>query len=163
MKPRDLEAEKGKEEIEKLIWEWYGIAHGKRIGQTDPVFRFVALWIAFNALYQSKLPGVDGDRSQISEFSKNEEVNNEHQCLIQRESKYRKAIEVIKNKGVFNIKYKKQETIRNERNFQEVAICLYQIRCNLFHGGKTPSNIRDIELIKAACKILSMILGRLLR
>jgi hypothetical protein len=32
---------------------------------------------------------------------------------------------------------------------------IYQVRCNLFHGEKSPQNLRDRDLVVAADRILA--------
>jgi len=39
-------------------------------------------------------------------------------------------------------------------NFTEVIEFIYQIRCNLFHGGKSPVNAHDKRLVSLSSKVL---------
>jgi len=44
--------------------------------------------------------------------------------------------------------------LQNIENFEEVIRFIYQIRCNLFHGAKSPANVRDKNLVDLASKFL---------
>ena len=43
---------------------------------------------------------------------------------------------------------------------QEVFMVIYQVRCNLEHGQKSPSRERDIQLCQAASPLVAHIVGR---
>lgn len=45
--------------------------------------------------------------------------------------------------------------MRDPENLTEVLLCVYQMRCNLFHGGKLPGNPRDEALAEAGHAIVS--------
>lgn len=45
-----------------------------------------------------------------------------------------------------------------ELNFSKIQDVLYSIRCNLFHGGKSPYDQKDIEIINAALPFLNLFL-----
>ena len=49
---------------------------------------------------------------------------------------------------------KKPEILSDISNFKEVIKFIYQVRCNLFHGGKNPNIERDKELVKYSGLIL---------
>ncbi len=71
---------------------------------------------------------------------------------------YRDAVALLKELGVGNPRgYNRR--IRDERNLTEVCSCLYQVRCNLFHGGKLPGNPRDERLVEASYVIVSKLIA----
>jgi hypothetical protein len=39
-------------------------------------------------------------------------------------------------------------------NFREAIEFIYQIRCNLFHGGKSPVNVHDRRVVSLSSKVL---------
>ena len=41
---------------------------------------------------------------------------------------------------------------------QMVFLRIYQVRCNLFHGGKDPNKPRDVDLVKASADVLEQFL-----
>lgn len=40
-------------------------------------------------------------------------------------------------------------------NFEQIMRFIYQIRCNLFHGGKSPVNTNDRRLVSLGAKLLA--------
>jgi hypothetical protein len=52
--------------------------------------------------------------------------------------------------------------IRRVDNLTEVLSCVYQVRCNLFHGSKAPGNARDESLVEAGYVIISKLIEPLL-
>ena len=49
----------------------------------------------------------------------------------------------------------KQPADVNSRNWKSAISVIYQVRCNLFHGGKSPLQIRDWELADGAYNVLA--------
>lgn len=75
---------------------------------------------------------------------------------------YTRALQVIKARGVSDTRGTRTRVIQNERNTIEVLKCLYQVRCNLFHGGKLPGDPRDEGLVEAAYTVTSKLIGPLI-
>jgi len=142
-------------EIEHIIQQWYTLASSGDVSRGDIFFRFVAAWVAFNALYTSRHSDDIGDWDQVRSFAGELDAINRHRQLIDQDQSYQRAIQVLKEKGVGDLRRGYSRRIRNEYNFTEVASCLYQVRCNLFHGGKLPGNPRDERLVAASCEIVS--------
>jgi len=140
----------GRHEIDRHILEWYRLSKGEVIDQSDPFFPFVASWVAFNAFYSSRVYDEVGDWNQIRAYAGEPEVVDQHRKLLREDRDYANAIEVLKEKGVYDTATRRHRAIRDARNFTQVASCLYQVRWNLFHGGKTPGNVRDRHLVSAA-------------
>lgn len=40
-------------ELDEIIRKWYRLASGEDVERDDVFFRFIAVWVAFNALYTS--------------------------------------------------------------------------------------------------------------
>lgn len=49
-----------------------------------------------------------------------------------------------------------------ENNLKTVKNVLYQIRCNIFHGEKTPGNINDDRIVKSSLPLLRYLVNKLL-
>jgi hypothetical protein len=148
----------GREEIDRHILEWYRLSNGEAIDQSGPFFRFVAAWVAFNAFYSSRMYDEVGDWNQVRAYAGEPEVVDFHRALLNSDDEYAKAVVVLKEKGVYDTSTRVHRQIRDARNFTQVASCLYQVRCNLFHGGKTPGNLRDRRLVSAAHIITSRLI-----
>jgi hypothetical protein len=148
----------GREEIDRHILEWYRLSKGEAIDQSDSFFRFVAAWVAFNAFYSSRMYDEVGDWNQVRAYAGEPEVVDFHRDLLKSDREYAQAVEVLREKGVYDTSTRSHRQIRDARNFTQVASCLYQVRCNLFHGGKTPGNVRDRRLVSAAHIITSRLI-----
>ena len=148
----------GREEIDRHIMEWYRLSNGKAIDQSDPFFRFVASWVAFNAFYSSRMYDEVGDWNQVRAYAGESEVVDFHRERLKSDREYAQAVEVLREKGVYDTSTRDRRQIRDVQNFTQVASCLYQVRCNLFHGGKTPGNVRDRRLVSAAHTITSRLI-----
>ena len=46
-------------------------------------------------------------------------------------------------------------------SWANVLDAIYTVRCNLFHGGKTPVNERDVQLVELSRNILSRMMAKL--
>ena len=46
-------------------------------------------------------------------------------------------------------------------DFKQFIKIIYRVRCNLFHGNKTPLNDGDCQIVENAFKLLNMFLTRL--
>ena len=144
--------------IEEIIRKWYALASGGNVEANDIFFRFVALWIAFNALYTSRHGNEERDWDQVRSFAEAPQAIACHRRLLQNDEKYRNAVQDLKDRGVYDVRRQTLRTIRNENNLTQVARCVYQVRCNLFHGGKSPEDLRDERLVNAGYTIISKLI-----
>jgi len=55
------------------------------------------------------------------------------------------------------------KTITDVHNFGEVLDVIYSIRCNLFHGQKSPDEDRDMKLVMFSYRILERMFREILR
>ncbi len=89
------------QETQKLIDTWYGVATGTGISKGtihNTYFRFMALWVAFNALYDSRASFVgQQDWQQIDEFAKADEAKTRHRGLLQSNFEYREAVAYLRD------------------------------------------------------------------
>ncbi|MEW5860894.1 MAG: hypothetical protein AB1861_26565 [Cyanobacteriota bacterium] len=147
-------------DVQEIVDKWYALGSGKRIQLDEvPFFRFVAIWIAFNALYASRGSNREGDRNQVRRFAGNPKAIDYHQKLLKEDSDYQEAIEILKERGVYDTNLRRQHhPINDITNLTEVAECFYQVRCNLFHGGKIPNDSRDKNLVQASYTIVSKLI-----
>lgn len=153
-----MQTPEAQEVRETIAQKWYTLASGGEIERGDIFFRFVAVWIAFNALYASLHSHEEGDWNQVRSFAGEPEAIDRHRDLLKMDTEYRDKVEVLKHRGVYDPISGKRRKIRKERNLTEVASCLYQVRCNLFHGEKMPENPRDKNLVDASYIIVSKLI-----
>ncbi len=144
--------------IGEIIEKWYALARGDDVERDDVFFRFVALWVAFNALYASQNSGDYGDWDQVRAFAGEPEIIDRHRLLLRGNEKYKRAVLVLKERGVYDVATRRQRTISNAENLSQVISCIYQVRCNLFHGGKMPGNPRDEKLVQASYDLAALLL-----
>ncbi len=146
-------------EVADIVQKWYTLASGGDIDRGDVFFRFVAVWVAFNALYTSLYGDEVGDFNQVRSFSGSPKAIDRHRELISNDVDYLAAINTLKERGVLDLSRRNwRRQIRDLNNLTEVASCLYQVRCNLFHGGKMPDNPRDERLVEAGFVIVSKLI-----
>jgi hypothetical protein len=144
--------------IDEIIQQWYTVACGGNLGELDIFFKFVAIWVAFNALYTSRHSDEIGDWEQVRSFAGEPSVIDRHRELLQNDHAYRNAVGVLKKRGVYDVRRRTLRRIRDENDLTAVTSCLYQVRCNLFHGGKMPDNPRDEALVFASYAIVSKLI-----
>ncbi|MCQ2578046.1 MAG: hypothetical protein MJ176_05900 [Treponema sp.] len=161
-------------------WLKFGMEHN------DPFFvKFMTLWFAFNKEY-SKFPGVvekelrDGStkKQKDVEYAKIKEFceKNMDKLLSVHDLIFKSPLIIIfKEKPVEDMKSVKKwkdnkneshqekyykDLIKGTSKQQTIAIfqMMYQVRCNLFHGSKTPNMERDLNLVRNSGEILEIYL-----
>jgi hypothetical protein len=144
---------------EQLIEIWFRLAQGEKLigdlqKNIEAYFKFMALWVAFNAFYSNKYKDCDGDRNQALEFAqdkKREIFHSEHLEL----GEYDKAMAIFLDDSMaIHDKNGVEKTIVDKTKFTQVMEYIYQIRCNLFHGRKPICNNGDVRIVEAAYYIL---------
>lgn len=145
-------------DISRIIKTWHSLATGSEVQRDDVFFRFVALWVAFNALYSSFSDRDIGDRQQVRGFAKRREVRHHHTTLINTDASYREAVSLLQSRGITDTATGALTELHNIHSAERVLMCTYQVRCNLFHGGKLPDSSRDQQVVSASFTILSKII-----
>lgn len=151
-----------------LISRWYQKSQ-KEGKEGDDVFdRFISLWIAFNAYYA-------GNNLSESEYKQLDLFQSANKVLfysiveenLTEFEKFKKYIETKpQNTGfIQDLRYpvgdeKNRKRYQNLKSLCEYRDCIYQIRCNLFHGGKDIADAQDQELVKFALSTLSIFLKK---
>lgn len=149
--------------LKQLIIDW----SKKSEKEDNPFNKFISIWISFNALY-SVICNCKYDKANIDKFSDYEISKKINECLL-KEPKYKENLEFLKaynnGKGIQNLKYKENppKKISNFENFKEVLQFIYQVRNNLFHGGKQPKNPRDVKLVNASWYIVYCFMNKYIK
>jgi hypothetical protein len=149
------------EEVLAIVSEWYALATQDGSVPSTSFFRFLALWVAFNGLYSLKFPKARTETAQVRSFGNWHKAKRAHTDAL-KQSRYRAAVDVLREKGVFNFLARKFEHLSDERDLGQVIALVYRVRCNLFHGRKVPSDLRDRRLVEAARVIVAELLARLI-
>jgi hypothetical protein len=143
---------------QEAIQQWHTLAITGKVEGNNIFFQFMAAWVAFNALYNwvcKYEPGL-GDKAKLLKFVR--ELTNAsriHQELLRIDNGYKEAVSILKNKGIRDVSKDKLVQITDDENFEEVILCVYQVRNNLFHGDKVVSNARDESVVRASFEIIS--------
>lgn len=116
---------------------------------------FIYYWIAFNSLYNIY---VGREKNRITAFISTEYNNSFDVVLsISEASTFQTPIQDLHLHGHSSASAARDlaNTKKSSKN-RLIALmkCIYQARCNLFHGEKVPSNYHDQEIANAASKIL---------
>ena len=146
----------------RLIRAWLQVARDETpaLGENlAAFFRFMALWMAFNAYLTRRYPDSNGDHGKVETFAQDRPSKEAH-CAALANQDYLAAVQTLKEshgvRGIRDMRPNRNDVreIRNERCLREVMDCVYQVRCNLFHGDKAFSDERDHALVKAAYTIV---------
>ena len=165
--------------------EWYEYASKEN---ENYFVRFMMYWVAFNWLYEEyrKYSEDTKDSEYTKDFEdtkgcKDEKLiiqkfldDNDQRNLIALESlniftnpQYQQAIDVLTEEPIVDARtfkpkrYYKDQVVNNE-SILDLIYIIYHIRCNLFHGAKSPSAPRNGALVEAAATILDVFLKKLL-
>jgi hypothetical protein len=153
-------------ELDEIISTWYKLASGGNVAleeNSNVFFKFIAVWVAFNALYASKYSSESGDRDQVIRFAGEPLIIDRHRQLAKDDADYLEAANILKERGVGNLRGGGTRKISSVNNLNDVMLCVYQVRCNLFHGGKAPGNARDERLVGASYTITSKLIASSVR
>lgn len=157
------------DEVIALARDWLAMANSHPAVKAASAFRFAALWMAFNALYDLKDRGgrIRGQQNGDTELAKvlaiaawdrAQEVHES--ALSSRNARYRQAIEKLAD-GVYDHWERKERSIRDTEDLEEVLKVCYTVRGNLFHGHKSPHNARDTTVLDAASVIVEKLVSGL--
>lgn len=148
--------------IKNLIKGWY---ENKARMESDPTFRFLCLWICFNAWLDYRSEG-NNDGEMIGWLT---EQTPESSDLI-GEYEHAKQTEPFNNllksfaamAPIHDSRGRRDPVeIDNENNRGNIIRGIYRVRCNLFHGGKEADNPRDQKLVMVCTEILNKWVGNL--
>lgn len=125
--------------------------------------RFIALWVAFNAVYVSRY---DGD-SVATELSKIQQMacklTDFHRSHLARDHDYSAAVYAMSRRSVYNAMAGIEFRFNNPHSIRNVLKHIYYVRNNLFHGRKVPSEHHDRVLVSNGVVVLDQLLLHLLR
>lgn len=151
------------QKIKNLIKEWYEY---KTKLKSDPFFKFLCLWICFNAWldYCSKK---NSDREMIKWLIAQTPENSDLIAEYEHAKKLESFLNFLKSlKGMSPINNSRDSRpsvkIKNVDDRENIIRAIYKIRCNLFHGGKKSNDSRDQKLVICAGEILERWISNLI-
>ncbi|MGB3948425.1 MAG: hypothetical protein WBM13_10600 [Bacteroidia bacterium] len=123
--------------------------------ETNEFNKFICYWIAFNCFYNHRT-NMNSDRAGINKLKVDRAILATYNSIVGLSTTELNALKSIC--PIWNLKNSSKNcTINNISNFSEVVDVIYQIRCNLFHGGKGETDTRDIQVITNATPVLVII------
>ena len=147
---------------------WY--ERGKQ--ETDPFDKFIDMWISYNAIYGDTHGKHEIDR--VANCVGNIYSRNAQKCnilLSTEDAQYfgKRKIVDCKNSEYTTEDSRAKIEYYNPSNykscaeaFENLIKCIYKVRCNLFHGDKTPSGPADFnddtEIVTHAGAVMQSIL-----
>jgi hypothetical protein len=153
-----------RKKVDDLAKEWRRWAEQQvPEGEQGIFMRFIALWVAFNAVYVSRY---DGD-SVVTELTKIQQIASKlsdfHRSHLARDHDYSAAVHDMSRRSVYNTMAGIEFRINNPRSIRSVLKHIYYVRNNLFHGRKVPSELHDRVLVSNGVVVLDQLLLHLLR
>lgn len=144
-------------DIRKFVGDWIN----KGNNETDEYDKFFAYFVVLNFLYNHDCEGVSSERERLVLFvaktiSDNKFENFKITFNNNSELTKQQILDMRTNK---NSKLYKLEDVENG-NIVSIFLMIYQIRCNLFHGGKELYVDRNKKLVKEANEILKQFLEK---
>ena len=125
--------------------------------QRDHFIKFVLYWFCFNA-WLTNLSKKDTDRGAINWFKQNDSCLKSCTEGFWRSSKTQALLKNLKNLSpVYDDRpgHRGEEVeLRDINDIGQVIEFIYQIRCNLFHGSKSPMDRRHSNLVELSSRIL---------
>ncbi len=133
--------------------------------EIDPIDSFSNYWRGFNNLYFGVANGPERDKIRVFLCRNISEENAD--TILQshaNEISYLLSQPVIDMRGNGRDTAGNIQAFNNENNsllkLQEVFMIIYQVRCNLEHGQKSPNRDRDILLCQNASPLVGDIISR---
>lgn len=131
--------------------------------EADPVDAFSNFWRSFNNLFFSE---TSQERDKIKAFLSQSISEAEAEKILQAHAH---EIAYLLSQPVIDMRGNGRDTAANIQTFnattdsrvrlQEVFMVIYQVRCNLEHGQKSPSAERDIQLCRSASPLVAHVVG----
>jgi hypothetical protein len=164
-----------------LIKNWYDRSGLELESNYSPFDKFICLWISFNCFFVSefyrdisKTKKDPTEKKYLDYFVKAQKYSDIYNKLLKnpmfkgKVSNLKQLLNTITHfKGRIadmrpgHLKFDDAKPLDNEDNFEQVIKVIYQIRCNLFHGNKSPEHDGDVRLVDAAYEILHALLNEI--
>lgn len=130
----------------------------------DPIDAFSNFWRGFNNLFFGATHGQERDR--IKNFLGQTISEADAAALLHDHAS---EVAYLLSQPVIDMRGNGRNTALNIQSFttassslarlQEVFMVIYQVRCNLEHGQKSPSRERDLQLCQCASPLVAYVLS----
>jgi len=154
--------------LEDTIHEWVQLSEQVRTRSADPFARFALLWIAFNTYYAfrhgrgRRRNDENTDWQELQELADSHEFTQVHATLLKaRDGRYLDAVDTLVRAERATDNVLRSGLHRDATDPVAILKAVYRIRCNLFHGLKSPSDVLDRNVVEAANTIVALFLREL--
>lgn len=149
-------------EIKQLIKDWH---NNKAKNEQDPYFRFMCHWICFNAWLDHE-SGQATDRKMINWLKQQSPASSDLIKSYEQMKQTTVGLRELKNlTNYLPITDPRGSrpviTISDVNDRDNIIEAIYKIRCNLFHGSKSPGNSKDKKLVSCVNLIMTKWIGDL--
>lgn len=157
--------------------------------QRSAFMSFMSLWMGFNGWMES-VTGADHDAAMITAIAENRRATDAYEELMQDDDFQRRVMAFSQLWPVLNVRDVRQKLGRDafwaqDRDelfdrrrrvgvrmqpvgwtdgdvptWPQLLRTIYCVRCNLFHGAKSPQHGRDRDLVRRSDRILRMFIER---
>lgn len=140
--------------IKSLISWWKVLGRD----QTDPFMKFFMFYMCLDA-WMTAESGKDKDVDKLNWLINTPNDLNRYWDGIKNGAKFQSWLNgLLKESPIDDMRPsmqgRRQVSLTDTTDFNQVIRFIYQIRCNLFHGSKSPVNRRDERLVSLSSKIL---------
>ena len=146
-------------DVRRLVNGW----HMRARQEDEHVTRFVFLWFCFNAwlTYESNK---DTDAAMIRWLARQRAEVSQLRAAFALSMQSRNFVSYVQRLAdlspvTSNGSTPREFRINSLEDFSNIIWCIYQVRCNLFHGTKRPEDSRDQELVRTCARILEAWVG----
>jgi hypothetical protein len=150
---------------ENFTKEW--LRRSRRTGSgLDNGDRFICLWIAFNGWTRKEFGEHLSDLNQRDLLKQHDDFKQVFTELQSESSSFSRNLDKLIGYQVANMRYPNDENrIRQyDGSFESLIDVLYNVRNNLFHGRKNPTEEKkDFELVVLSLRILRKLFTEYLR
>ena len=139
--------------------EW----HERGENSADPIDALSNYWRGFNNLYASA--GIGQEREKIVAFLRARVTEEQATAVLTANAD---CITYLVSEPTVDMRGNGKDTAPNIAAYsaastalaklEQVLLVIYQVRCNLEHGQKSPSRQRDIELCKCSAPIVAALI-----
>jgi hypothetical protein len=148
-------------QVRDIVKAW----HQRAMREGDLTSRFVFLWFCFNAClaFESE---EDFDAEMIRWLAGPSSLGSRLRLSFetaQPSRVFRRNLHTLADMSpvVSTGRRRRIVQISSSDDFHGIVRGIYQVRCNLFHGGKRPHDRRDDKLVRVCARILEKWIGNL--
>lgn len=145
-------------EIKAFVKEW----KEKGDVEQDRFNKFFSYYIALNGLYENEFSEISSEKEKLSLLVSKYVCNPNFTLSINmHDYSHLTDHQLLNMKTNKDCKLYKLEDLK-QGNIFSIFMAIYQIRCNLFHGGKCIRNENDVNIVSDANNILKQFLEKYL-